>query len=85
VRRKPSRLPPTRSQRTIYLIPSIPDELDEQTKNALAIRNAASTSGVCPDCGTAATVYRDRRHPRLFHAVFAHEPGCRCLTDGAAA
>lgn len=78
-----SRVPGT-YKRTLYVLPSIPDDLDEETKNALAIRNAASTTGRCPDCGVTPTVYLDREFESVAHAVFEHEPTCRSLTDGAA-
>ena len=78
-----SRVPGT-YKRTLYVLPSIPDDLDEETKNALAIRNAASTNGRCPDCGVEAELHRDPESELLFHAVFEHEPTCRSLTDGAA-
>jgi len=72
-------------KRTLYVLPSIPDDLDAEMKNALAIRNAASTNGVCPDCGAEAEIYRDHIDDRILHAVFQHEPDCGALTDGAAA
>ncbi len=82
---RPPRIPGTSSGRTLYLLPGIPDNLDEETKNGLAIRNAASTSGRCPDCGAEAEIHRDPEYERLFHAVFAHEPECHALTDGGEA
>jgi hypothetical protein len=34
-------------------LPVIPDDLDEETKNAVAIRNATWVDGKCVACGTA--------------------------------
>lgn len=82
---KPGRIPGTRARRTLLLIPSIPDALDEATKNGLAIRNAASTTGTCPDCGAEANLHHDPEHDGVYHLVFQHEHHCRALTDGAAA
>jgi hypothetical protein len=81
---KRSRIPGTASKpRVLYLLPSIDDDLDIETKNALALRNAASASGVCPSCGATAELYADRKLALVFHAVFRHESWCRALTDAA--
>lgn len=65
----------------IYLLlPSIPDDLDERTKNALAIRNAATTSGVCPDCGARPYLTGPDRHGFL-HLTFEHDEHCRAFRD----
>ncbi len=65
------------------MLPTIDDDLDVNTKNALALRNTASTSGICPSCGATAEVYADPEHAQVFHAVFHHESWCRALTDAA--
>jgi hypothetical protein len=62
-----------------------PDELDDETKNALAIRNACATSGHCPDCGAVGELEPDATLELVWHLTFRHEPDCRALTDGAAA
>ncbi len=70
----------TRPARVLYVLPPIPDELDPATKNALAIRNAASTTGVCPSCG----VRGEQTGPDclgIFHLTFRHESWCGALTD----
>jgi hypothetical protein len=82
---RPSRIPDTHAGHALLILPSIRDELDPETKNALAIRNAASADGVCPDCGAEPQLYRDLEHERIMHLVFEHEPDCHALTDGAAA
>lgn len=79
-----SRVPST-YRRTLLLLPSIPDDLEPEIKNALAIRNAASTTGRCPDCGAEPAIHRDPENELLIHAVFEHEPECRALTDKTAA
>lgn len=73
-----------RTPSTLFVLPEIADDLDVETKNALAIRNAASTSGRCPDCGAEPELYRDREHEGIWHAVFRHEPNCGALTDAPA-
>jgi len=78
-------IPGTSGRRILCLLPSIPDDLDPETKNALAIRNAATTSGICPCCGATAEVYADREYALIFHAVYRHESWCDALTDGTAA
>jgi hypothetical protein len=71
--RRPPRVPGMSSRpRTIYLLPSIPDELDERTKDGLAIRNAASASGVCPSCGATGDLRGPDDHG-FMHLVFEHE------------
>ena len=77
-----ARVPGTTSKRTLLLLPTIPDDLDAETKNALAIRNAASASGICPDCGTVGQLHPDKQLARVWHLVFEHQFGCRAATDG---
>jgi hypothetical protein len=81
-RRRP-RVPGT-SKRALALLPSIPDDLDPALKNALAIRNAATVQGVCPDCGAEPEFRRDAHRAKVFHVTFRHEHWCGCLTDDAA-
>ena len=71
--------------RALFVLPAIPDVLDEHTKNALAIRNAASITGTCPDCGATPELHRDTRDAGIYHGVFRHGHTCRVFTDGAAA
>ena len=79
------RIPGTTSRsRALFVLPPIPDELDERVKDGLAIRNAASASGVCPSCGTTGELRGPDEHG-LMHVVFEHEPGCGVLDDGKAA
>jgi uncharacterized protein YlaI len=68
----------------LYVLPSIPDELDERTKNALAIRNACATEGRCPDCHARGELTGPDEHG-LLHLTFRHEPGCGVLHDEDAA
>jgi hypothetical protein len=82
---KRQRIPDTRAGRTLLLLPGIPDDLEPRLKNALAIRNTASTTGTCPDCGTTPQLYRDTQYDGVMHMVFQHERHCRALTDGTAA
>ena len=83
VTRRP-RIPGTRATRVLYVLPAIPDELDEATKDALAIRNACTVEGRCPDCGAVGELHSDALDG-LFHYTFRHEPWCGALTDEAAA
>jgi hypothetical protein len=74
-----SRIPGTTSRpRALYLLPTIPDDAPEQHKNALAIRNAASASGVCPDCGATAEL-TGPDELGLLHLTFRHEHDCDVL------
>ncbi len=82
---RPPRIPGTSSGRALYLLPGIPDNLDEETKNGLAIRNAASANGICPDCGTVGQLHPDKQLARVWHLVFEHQFECRAATDGQAA
>ena len=70
--------------RALYLLPEIPDDALTAWKNALAIRNACTTSGRCPDCHA-----RGRLHgpdaDGFLHLVFAHENDCAVLLDPEAA
>jgi len=79
------RIPGTRSSRVLYILPTIPDELDDETKNALAIRNACSVEGRCPCCGALGEIEPDAEYEGIYHYTFRHEPWCGALTDEAAA
>lgn len=79
------RIPGTRATRVLYVLPAIPDDLAEATKDALAIRNACAVEGRCPDCGTMGEIHPDAEYDGLFHYTFRHEPWCGALTDEAAA
>jgi hypothetical protein len=68
-----------RPVRTLYVLPSIPDELDEELKNGLAIRNACATGGRCPVCGVTPELHVDRAG--IHHLVFCHEDGCPVTRD----
>lgn len=81
----PPRIPGIRGKRVLYILPTIPDELDEATKDALAIRNACSVEGVCPDCGAVGEVEPDTEDEGIYHYTFRHEPRCGALTNEAAA
>lgn len=70
------RIPGTRARNVLYVLPAIPDDLADDLKNALAIRNACAVEGRCPACGATPTLHADDEHPGLLHLVFAHEPDC---------
>ncbi len=76
---KRRRIPGMKSDRVLLVLPPIDDDLPADVKNALAIRNAASASGRCPDCGALGTI--ERVAAGVFSATFRHEPGCGALTD----
>jgi hypothetical protein len=80
-----TRRPRIAGTRALFLLPSIPDDLDPATKNALAVRNACATEGVCPCCHAVGELYADDELEGVFHIVFAHEPECVVLADGDAA
>jgi hypothetical protein len=77
---RPSRIPGIRRpqrHRVLLVLPTIPDDADTATKNALAARNACATEGRCPICGaTAGTVTPDDALYNVFHLTFEHESGC---------
>jgi hypothetical protein len=94
-RRRP-RIPGTRVGKTarprqslrppiLLLLPGIPDDLEPAEKNALALRNACSTEGKCPGCGTVGELHPDREFAALWHYVFEHEDWCAVLSDEDAA
>jgi hypothetical protein len=80
------RVPGTSSKplRVLYLLPEIPDDAPEELKDALAIRNACATEGVCPDCGARGEIHGPDEQG-VFHAVFRHEDDCGVLRDPEAA
>jgi hypothetical protein len=80
------RVPGTSSKplRVLYLLADIPDAAPADVKNPLALRNAAATSGVCPDCGAVGELHSDSL-PGVFHLIFRHEDDCGVLCDPEAA
>jgi hypothetical protein len=84
-RRRPG-IPGTsgRPLRVLYLLPEIRDDASERLKNALAIRNACATEGVCPDCGACGEIHGPDEHG-IMHLVFRHGDGCGVLRDPEAA
>jgi hypothetical protein len=54
-------------------LPVIPDDLDEETKNALALRNATWVDGQCPSCGASVQL---TAFPELglIGVTFQHDP-----------
>jgi hypothetical protein len=82
---RPPRIPGTTSkQRTLYLLPPIPDDAPAELKNALAIRNACATEGRCPDCHTHGELTGPDT-AGFYHLTFRHEDWCRVLRDEDAA
>jgi hypothetical protein len=84
--RRMSRRPriPGMRKRTLFILPEIHDDDPPELKNALAIRNACTTEGRCPDCGAVGELNPDADYPGIFHYTFRHEPWCGALTDEAA-
>jgi hypothetical protein len=83
VTRRPPRVPgtPGAPLRAVYVLPSIPDDAPEAYKQAVAIRNVASRTGVCPECGVRGELTGPDRHG-IMHLTFLHEDECRALRDG---
>jgi hypothetical protein len=75
-KRKRNRLTP---ERTLFMLPSVPDAGPPDLKDALAIRNAASVSGQCR-CGATGTLQGPDRYG-VMHLVFMHEHDCPAGDD----
>jgi hypothetical protein len=67
--------------RALYVLPSIPDGARQTVKNGLAIRNAASRTGRCPECGAQGELSGPDA-AGLLHLTFRHDIGCRVFSDG---
>jgi hypothetical protein len=78
------RIPGTRKRGTLYVLPEIRDEWPDALKDAVAIRNACATEGVCPGCGVIGELHPDPVYKGIRHYVFRHESWCPALTDEAA-
>lgn len=83
--RRHHRVPGTKQGGVLYVLPSIPDCLDPEAMNAIAVSNACSVNGECPDCGAEAELHRDPILEQLAHVVFFHEPWCATQRGGLAA
>lgn len=68
----------------LYLLPPIPEDVPAVFKNALALRNQASTAGVCPSCGARGELTGPDSSGFL-HLTFRHEDSCGALLDPGAA
>jgi hypothetical protein len=77
------RIPPTPSKRVLFALPEIPDALNAETKNALAIRNQSTVEGKCPSCGCEPEIRR--LEPLVFVARFTHADECPAFRDEDAA
>jgi hypothetical protein len=74
------RVPGTyRRDRTLFVLPAIPDDAPTDLKNAIALRNACATEGRCPACGTVPELEFDEHG--IGHLTFRHEHGCPVLRD----
>jgi len=83
-----SRIPGTRRQppSVLVVLPSILDQADETTKNAIAARNVCATEGRCPICGASPErFHQDDEIESVWHLLFEHEPGCPVPDVGRAA
>ncbi|MDO0937138.1 hypothetical protein QQY66_37500 [Streptomyces sp. DG2A-72] len=75
-------------QWALVVQPVIPDDAPGPFKNALAVRRAANTTGVCPGCGARmAMPNRAARRAaatagRVVIATFVHDDDCAVLCDG---
>jgi len=67
------------------VLPGIRDDDSPERKNALAVRNACATEGVCSSCGVVGELHADAELKGLYHYVFEHEEWCIVLADGGAA
>jgi hypothetical protein len=75
--------------RVLFVLPTIPDDADTATKNALAARNSCATDGRCPACGATPEIRADAdpelRALGVLHLVFVHDDDCPVLRDNEAA
>lgn len=83
-RRRPPRVPGLTRGRALFVLPAIPDDADEETKNGLALRNACATEGRCPGCGARGEL-TGPDELGFHHLTFRHEHWCRTVTDEAVA
>lgn len=80
-----ARIPGTRRGGVLFVLPSIPDEFDDEMKDALAIRNACATEGRCPSCGATGELELHPSIEGLGRLTFRHQDGCKALLGEAAA
>jgi hypothetical protein len=67
------------AKKTLLLVPEIRDDDPDELKDALAVRNAAATTGTCPSCGCTVVLKPDLEHPGIIHGYFEHEDDCPAL------
>lgn len=65
----------------LLVLPGIPDGAEPALKNALAIRNAASSTGLCPKCGALLELDRPLEPGTIVHGRMAHEDWCPAGDD----
>jgi hypothetical protein len=70
-----------------YWVPDMPDDAPPAINNALAARNTATITGVCPDCGgrmlwpNRVARRRAAREHRPLEAVLVHADNCVASDD----
>lgn len=73
-----------RMRRAAFVLPAIPDAASVAAKNALAIRNAATTTGQCPACGATVRLVQGTLEPGTVSiARIEHEHTCPVVSEGA--
>ncbi len=77
---RPTRIPGT-YRKTVLVLPSIDDDLDDDAKNRLAARNVCAVEGRCPECGTFGTITPDADYPGIWHWTFEHEDGAGSIVS----
>lgn len=83
---RPPRIVGTFSRgRTLFVLPEIDDDAPTEVKDGLAIRNACSVRGICPDCGATGEITTGQHDDGFHHITFLHEDWCRVLRDGEGA
>jgi hypothetical protein len=70
----------TARPRVLYVLPPIPDDLDDATKDALAVRNACTTEGHCPACGCKGELTGPDEQG-TYTLTFRHESDCIAQLD----
>ncbi|MFN0155524.1 MAG: hypothetical protein ACKVUT_14215 [Gaiella sp.] len=71
-------------RRVLFMLRTIDDDAPTATKNAQAIRNAATLAGQCPICHATLELDPDPIVPGVLRGHFRNDEGCPALAGEAA-